>query len=92
MELIDSAPADTQGPPSLEERQPALISRMEQLADVVGGLEARILCRFDSIENQLMKMQADFNCQKCAAAESGDWSADGGSGYQSIAQKMWCTA
>ena len=92
MELIDPAPTDTQGPPSREERQPALIKRMEQLVDVVASLEARILCRFDSIEYQLTKMQADFECLKCAAAESGDWSADGGSGYQSIAQKMWCTA
>ena len=31
MELVDPVPADTQGPPSREERQPAVISRMEQL-------------------------------------------------------------
>ena len=138
MELVDPAPADTQGPPR-EERQAALISRMEQLTDVVAGLEARILCRFDSIEYCLTKMQADLDCLKCAAAESGDcrpripvdvppipeqvpedvsasvnplsqevetpvhpfltrfespaladmsnWSADGGSDYQSIAQE-----
>ena len=52
MELVNPAPVDTQGPPSREERQPALISRMEQLADVVASLEARILCHFDSIEDR----------------------------------------
>ena len=72
MELVDPAPADTQGPPSCEERQPALISRMEHLPDVVAGLEARILCHFDSIEDRLTTMQADLYCLKCAAAESGD--------------------
>ena len=56
MELVDPAPADTQKPPSCEERQPALISRIEQVADVVAGLEARTLCRFDSIEYRLTKM------------------------------------
>ena len=72
MELVDPAPADTQGPPTREERQPALINRMEQLADVVAGLEARILCRFASIEYRLTKMQADLDCLQCVAAESED--------------------
>ncbi len=41
MELVDPAPANTQGPPSREERQPAVISRMEQL-------HGRHCCRFGS--------------------------------------------
>ena len=45
---------------------------MEQLADVVAGLEARILCRFDSIEDWFMKMQVDMDCLKCAAGVAGD--------------------
>ena len=35
-------------------------------------MDARILRRFDSIEDRLTKMQADLDCLKCAAAESGD--------------------
>ena len=62
MELVNPYLADSQRPPSGEESQPALISRMKQLADVVAGLEARILCHFDSIEYRLTKMQADLDC------------------------------
>ena len=64
MELVDPAPTYTQGPPSHKQRQPALISRLEQLADVVANLKARIFCRFDSIEDRLTKMQARLGLPK----------------------------
>ena len=55
VEVVNPASTDTQGPPSHEERQPTLTSRMEQLADVVASLEARILCHLDSIKYGLVR-------------------------------------
>ena len=66
LEMVDPPPADSQGPPPCEERQPALIEKMERLTDIVAGLEARILSRFDSVEDRLTKLQADVDCLKCA--------------------------
>ena len=39
---------------------------MERLTDIVAGLEARILSRFDSIKDRLTKLQADADRLKCA--------------------------
>ena len=63
--MVDPPPADSQGPPPCEERQPALIEKMERLTDIVAGLEARILSHFDSVKDRLTKLQADVDCLKC---------------------------
>ena len=63
MELVDPAPAEDS---PHEERQPALIDRMERLTDLITGLEARVLCRFDGLqvrfdglEGRLTQLQLD---------------------------------
>ena len=45
MELADPAPAQTRRSPH-QDRQPALIQKMDNLADAVAGLEARVTCQF----------------------------------------------
>ena len=60
MELADPAPAQTRRSPH-QDRQPALIQKMDNLADAVAGLEARVTCQFQQLLTQLANLQKDLD-------------------------------
>ena len=65
--VVDPAPAST-GRSSQQDRQPALILKMDSLVDA--GLEARITSHFQQLVTQMDQLQKDVDELKCALAST----------------------
>ena len=62
LESADPPPPET-GVQEHEDRQPALIERMEALTDALSGLEAKMLCQFQAQEERLTRLFHDLTTE-----------------------------